>query len=30
MEIKVESNPESKNATTLTEFFLWETITGNN
>ena len=27
-EIKLESDPESKNATALTEFFPWEAITG--
>ena len=29
-EIKVEFDPESKNATALTEFFPWEKITGSN
>ena len=30
LQIKVESNPESKSATALTEFFPWETITRSN
>ena len=30
LETKEESNPESKNATALTEFYPWERITGSN
>ena len=30
LEIKMASDPESKNATALTEFFSWETISGSN
>ena len=30
LEIKVDSDPESRNVTALTEFFPWETITGSN